>query len=111
MMLAGRFLQGIGVAGPRTITLALVRDRFEGREMARVMSLITVVFILVPDRGAGDRADGARRVRMAGDLRCLSGDGTGRDHLVRSAPGGDAADATAGFRSRSVAWPPRRAKS
>jgi DHA1 family bicyclomycin/chloramphenicol resistance-like MFS transporter len=47
-MLAGRFLQGIGVAGPRTITLALVRDRFEGREMARVMSLITVVFILVP---------------------------------------------------------------
>jgi DHA1 family bicyclomycin/chloramphenicol resistance-like MFS transporter len=36
------------VAGPRTITLALVRDRFEGREMARVMSLITVVFILVP---------------------------------------------------------------
>ena len=50
MMLAGRFLQGIGVAGPRTITLALVRDRFEGREMARVMSLITVVFILVPVR-------------------------------------------------------------
>jgi MFS transporter, DHA1 family, multidrug resistance protein len=48
MMLAGRFLQGIGVAGPRTITLALVRDRFEGRQMARVMSLITVVFILVP---------------------------------------------------------------
>ena len=48
LMLTGRFLQGIGVAGPRTITLALVRDRFEGREMARVMSLITVVFILVP---------------------------------------------------------------
>jgi MFS transporter, DHA1 family, multidrug resistance protein len=48
LMLAGRFLQGLGVAGPRTITLALVRDRFEGREMARVMSLITVVFILVP---------------------------------------------------------------
>jgi MFS transporter, DHA1 family, multidrug resistance protein len=48
LMLAGRFLQGIGVAGPRTITLALVRDRFEGREMARVMSLITMVFILCP---------------------------------------------------------------
>ena len=48
LMLAGRFLQGIGVAGPRTITLALVRDRFEGREMARVMSLIMGVFILVP---------------------------------------------------------------
>ena len=48
MMLVGRFLQGVGVAGPRTITLALVRDRFEGREMARVMSLIMAVFILVP---------------------------------------------------------------
>src|ERR1044071_9882289 len=31
-VLAGRFLQGVGVAGPRTITLALVRDRFEVRE-------------------------------------------------------------------------------
>jgi DHA1 family bicyclomycin/chloramphenicol resistance-like MFS transporter len=48
LMLAGRLLQGLGVAGPRTITLALVRDRFEGREMARVMSLIMAVFILVP---------------------------------------------------------------
>ena len=48
MMLAGRLLQGIGVAGPRTITIALIRDRFEGREMARVMSLVTTVFILVP---------------------------------------------------------------
>jgi DHA1 family bicyclomycin/chloramphenicol resistance-like MFS transporter len=48
VMLAGRLLQGVGVAGPRTITLALVRDRFEGRAMARVMSLITVVFILCP---------------------------------------------------------------
>ena len=48
MMLAGRLLQGIGVAGPRTMTIALVRDRFEGREMARVMSLVTAFFILVP---------------------------------------------------------------
>ncbi len=48
LILAARFLQGIGVAGPRTITLALVRDKFEGREMARVLSLITMVFILVP---------------------------------------------------------------
>ena len=48
LMLVGRFLQGVGVAGPRTITLALVRDKFEGREMARVMSLIMGVFILMP---------------------------------------------------------------
>jgi MFS transporter, DHA1 family, multidrug resistance protein len=48
VMLAGRLLQGVGVAGPRTITLALVRDKFEGRAMARVMSLVMFVFILVP---------------------------------------------------------------
>jgi DHA1 family bicyclomycin/chloramphenicol resistance-like MFS transporter len=48
MMLIARFLQGLGVAGPRTITLALVRDRFEDREMAQVLSLVMAVFILVP---------------------------------------------------------------
>lgn len=48
MMLAGRFLQGAGVAGPRTMTIALVRDCFEGRAMARVMSFIMAVFILAP---------------------------------------------------------------
>ena len=48
VMLAARLLQGIGVAGPRTITLALIRDKFEGRAMARVMSLVMFVFILVP---------------------------------------------------------------
>jgi DHA1 family bicyclomycin/chloramphenicol resistance-like MFS transporter len=47
-MLAGRFLQGVGAAGPRTISIAIVRDAFEGRVMARVMSLIMAVFILVP---------------------------------------------------------------
>jgi DHA1 family bicyclomycin/chloramphenicol resistance-like MFS transporter len=48
MMLAGRLLQGIGVAGPRAVSMALIRDRFEGRAMAQVLSFITVVFILVP---------------------------------------------------------------
>jgi len=48
MMLAGRLLQGIGVSAPRAITLALVRDRYKGRTMARVMSFVMTVFILVP---------------------------------------------------------------
>ncbi|TDQ84309.1 DHA1 family bicyclomycin/chloramphenicol resistance-like MFS transporter [Dongia mobilis] len=47
-MLLGRFLQGFGAAGPRTVVVAMVRDRFEGRAMARIMSLVTSVFILVP---------------------------------------------------------------
>ncbi len=48
VMLLGRFLQGLGAAGPRIVTLALVRDQYEGRAMARIMSLIMAVFILVP---------------------------------------------------------------
>ena len=48
IMLAGRVLQGLGVAGPRTMTIAMVRDKFEGRSMARVMSFVMAVFILVP---------------------------------------------------------------
>ena len=48
VMLVGRVLQGLGVAGPRTMTIALVRDRFEGHVMARVMSFVMAVFILVP---------------------------------------------------------------
>ena len=47
-LLAARILQGIGAASPRVISLAIVRDRFEGREMSRVMSFVTMVFIVVP---------------------------------------------------------------
>ena len=48
MMLVARVIQGIGAAGPRTITLAVVRDQYDGRRMARVMSFVMTVFILVP---------------------------------------------------------------
>ena len=47
-MLLGRLLQGAGAAGPRIVSVALVRDQFKGREMARVMSFIMTIFILVP---------------------------------------------------------------
>jgi DHA1 family bicyclomycin/chloramphenicol resistance-like MFS transporter len=48
MMLSGRILQGVGLSAPRAVILALVRDRFEGRRMARVMSFASTVLILVP---------------------------------------------------------------
>lgn len=48
IMLVGRLLQGFGVAGPRIVSVAIVRDQFEGKEMASVMSFIMVIFILVP---------------------------------------------------------------
>ena len=48
MLLAARFVQGAGAAAPRVLAFAIVRDCFEGRQMARVMSLTMMVFILVP---------------------------------------------------------------
>lgn len=48
MMLIGRLLQGIGISAPRAVILALVRDRYEGRAMARVMSFVMTVFIFAP---------------------------------------------------------------
>jgi len=48
IMLLGRLLQGIGLSAPRTISVAIVRDRYSGDHMARIMSFIVVVFILVP---------------------------------------------------------------
>jgi DHA1 family bicyclomycin/chloramphenicol resistance-like MFS transporter len=48
IMLVGRVLQGAGAAGPRIVCIALVRDQYEGREMARIMSFVMGVFILVP---------------------------------------------------------------
>ena len=48
VMIAGRLLQGFGAAGPRIVTMALVRDQYEGRRMARLMSFAMAVFILVP---------------------------------------------------------------
>ncbi len=47
-MLAGRVLQGLGSAAPRIVVIAIVRDLYSGREMARVMSFVMAVFILVP---------------------------------------------------------------
>lgn len=47
-VLVGRFVQGLGVAGPRSVSLALIRDQYEGRAMARVMSFVMTIFILVP---------------------------------------------------------------
>ena len=62
-MIAGRVLQGIGVAAPRIVTVALVRDQYEGRPMARIMSFAMAVFILVP---AAAPALGLAVLRTAG---------------------------------------------
>ena len=48
LIIAARVLQGLGAAGPRTVGLAMVRDLYAGREMARIMSFMMLVFSLVP---------------------------------------------------------------
>jgi len=48
LILFARFLQGMGAAGPRVAAMATVRDLYSGRLMARLMSLVLVVFMLVP---------------------------------------------------------------
>jgi DHA1 family bicyclomycin/chloramphenicol resistance-like MFS transporter len=47
-LLVARVVQGLGAAAARVLAVAIVRDRFAGREMARVMSLTMMIFIIVP---------------------------------------------------------------
>lgn len=48
MMLFGRVLQGIGLASPRTMCIAMVRDIYSGDYMAKILSIVVMVFLLVP---------------------------------------------------------------
>ena len=48
MLLAARFVQGVGAAAPRIVALAMVRDLYQGREMARITSFVMMIFILIP---------------------------------------------------------------
>ena len=57
LLLLARVLQGIGAAATRAVPVSIVRDRYAGREMARVMSLTSIVFmgapIIAPTLGQG----------------------------------------------------------
>ena len=48
MLLAARFVQGLGAGAPRVIALSLARDSYSGRQLGRVMSLAMMVFMIVP---------------------------------------------------------------
>ncbi len=47
-MLFGRFIQGFGASGPYISIMSIVRDRYSGRAMAKIMSLVMTIFIMVP---------------------------------------------------------------
>lgn len=48
LMLVARFTAGVGASAVFMTTVAGVRDRFEGNQMARVMSLIFTIFLFTP---------------------------------------------------------------
>ncbi len=48
VMLVLRFLQAVGSGGLAVLPMAIIRDRFEGDKMARLQSLIGVIFMVVP---------------------------------------------------------------
>ena len=48
IMVLGRIFQGIGLSASRSISIAMIRDRFEGDYMAKIMSFVVTIFILVP---------------------------------------------------------------
>ena len=48
MMILGRVLQGVGLSSPRTMAIAIIRDKYSGDYMAKIISIVVMVFILVP---------------------------------------------------------------
>jgi len=48
LLLIVRFVAAVAVAATRVVTVAIVRDCFTGRPMARVMSLAAIVFMIAP---------------------------------------------------------------
>ncbi|MHB1207340.1 MAG: multidrug effflux MFS transporter, partial [Rhodospirillaceae bacterium] len=48
VLMLARVMQGICAAATRVLAISIVRDRYAGRQMARVMSLVFIVFLAVP---------------------------------------------------------------
>jgi DHA1 family bicyclomycin/chloramphenicol resistance-like MFS transporter len=47
-LLVGRVLQGVGAAGQKICTRAIIRDRYSGAAMARIMSYVLAIFVALP---------------------------------------------------------------
>ncbi len=48
VLLVGRFFWGLGAAGPRVVSQAMLRDRLRGDDLARAMAIILTIFLVVP---------------------------------------------------------------
>ncbi len=48
VMLVARIVQGLGAAAPRIVSVAVVRDLYSGRDMAKITSIVMMIFTLIP---------------------------------------------------------------
>lgn len=48
VMLIARLFQGLGASGPRIVSVAIVRDLYAGRNMAKIVSIVMMIFTLIP---------------------------------------------------------------
>lgn len=48
VLIASRFIWGVGAAGPRALTLAIGRDLYEGDRLARTMAVVASIFMVIP---------------------------------------------------------------
>ena len=48
LLLAARALHGIAAAATRVLAISIIRDRYHGTEMAKVLSFVSIVFMLIP---------------------------------------------------------------
>lgn len=53
LIVIARFIWGVGASGPRSLSVAMIRDRYEGEAMARLMSMVMAIFLLVPIAAPG----------------------------------------------------------
>ena len=42
MMIFGRVLQGMGLSSPRTMAIAIIRDKYSGDYMAKIVSIVVI---------------------------------------------------------------------
>ena len=48
VLILGRALQGLGASAARVVAIAIIRDLYSGREMARLISFVMIVFTVFP---------------------------------------------------------------
>ncbi|PJE25904.1 MFS transporter, DHA1 family, bicyclomycin/chloramphenicol resistance protein [Pseudooceanicola antarcticus] len=48
VLILGRVLQGLGASAARVVAIAIIRDLYAGREMARLISFVMIVFTVFP---------------------------------------------------------------